>query len=323
MKLEIDLMNADEVAAGLVLLSKIGEAQTETKATIRTIPPGVVVPRSVTEFIQRTQVEEGEQFYTPPQTQIAANIKDEHFVAGTTLDPAAVFGGTPVADPLPLSTIVPPPPVSIAPTTPIPGPVSSVAAVELDVKGLPWDSRIHSSSKNKLANGCWKVARGKAPEYVAQVESELKDAAGIPTAAVAHLISHGVDLDTATKAMDAAVLSSPFARELAGAPVPPPPPPVTADLTVLSPEALAKLRANVAAPGVIVPVPPAPNADPSTFETLMTRISPQISAGVLPPQAVMEACKVNGLQSVVGLQSSPQLVPLVWATLKATYPALV
>ena len=282
MKLEIDLMNADEVAAGLVLLGKIGEAQAETKVAIRTIPPGVVVPRSVTEFIQRTQVEEGEQFYTPPQTQIAANIKDEHFVAGTTLDPAAVFGGTPVADPLPSNTTVPLPPVSIAPTTPIPGPVSSVAAVELDVKGLPWDSRIHSSSKNKLANGCWKVARGKAPEYVAQVEAELMVARSVPI--------------IATEA------ATPFPQNVVPGPHP---------------------GTVVAAPVVVPPPPPPPNADPVSFETLMTRISPQISAGVLPPQAVMEACKANGLQSVVGLQSSPQLVPLVWATLKATYPALV
>jgi len=275
MKLEIDLMNADEVAAGLVLLGKIGEAQAETKATVRT------APANVADFIQRTQVPDGEEFYTPPQTQIAANIKDEHFVAGTALDPAAVFGGTPVADPLPLSTIVPPPPVSIAPTTPIPGPVSSPVAVELDVKGLPWDSRIHSSSKNKLANGCWKVARGKAPEYVAQVESELKGD-------WSHSLGHA-------------------------APVPPAP--------NVAPYDVALPTAADAA--YMASIPPAPPGNPTTFETLMTRISPQISAGVLPPQAVMEACKANGLQSVVGLQSSPQLVPLVWATLKATYPALV
>jgi len=278
MKLEIDLMNADEVAAGLVLLGKIGEAQAEMKAAVR-----LPAQPAFADFNQRTQVPEGEEFYTPPQTQIAANIKDEHFVAGTTLDPAAVFGGTPVADPLPSSTTVPLPPVSIAPTTPIPGPVSSVAAVELDVKGLPWDSRIHSSSKNKLANGCWKVARGKAPEYVAQVEAELKG--------VAAVTKLGVPL---------------------------PPVPVAPDVT---PYDVALPTAADAA--YMASIPPAPPGNPVSFETLMTRISPQISAGVLPPQAVMEACKANGLQSVVGLQSSPQLVPLVWATLKATYPALV
>jgi len=269
MKLEIDLMNADEVAAGLVLLGKIGESQAETKATVRT------APANVANFIQRTQVPDGEEFYTSGDPLGAG-------VSSRVLDPAEIFGGTPVADPLPLNTIVPPPPVSIAPTTPIPGPASSVAAVELDVKGLPWDSRIHSSSKAKVANGCWKVARGKAPEYVAQVEAELKGGTSVA--------------------------------------IPLPPIPTVASVTVPAGSTVIPTLA----PAVVVPLPPtAPGQDPTTFETLMTRISPQISVGVLPPQAVMEACKANGLQSVVGLQSSPQLVPLVWATLKAAYPVLV
>ena len=271
MKLEIDLMNADEVAAGLVLLGKIGEAQAETKAAIRTIPPGVVVPRHTAEFVQRTQVEEGEEFYTPP-------VNNEHVAKGCEQfpDAAQVFGGTPVSIPLPPTTVLPVVPVPSVPNPPIPGPVTSV---ELDAKGLPWDSRIHSSSKNKVANGCWKVARGKAPEYVAQVEAELKG--GMPV-----------------------TVPLPLAPTVT----------VTAGSTPIPTSAPAS---------VVIPPPPTGVApDPTTFETLMTRISPQISAGVLPPLAVMEACKTNGLQSVVGLQTSPQLVPLVWATLKAQYPAL-
>lgn len=160
MKLEIDLMIAEEVEAGLALLSRVNEAQAEASASVRgTIQPGDTVPNggsTVVDFTQRTQVPEGEE----------------------VLDPAQVFGGTPVADPLPSSTIVQSAPVvPSAPTMPTLGAASSVAAVELDAKGLPWDGRIHSSSKNKLANGCWKVARGKAPEYVAQVEAELKSGA--------------------------------------------------------------------------------------------------------------------------------------------------
>jgi len=262
MKLEIDLMNADEVAAGIEFL-QISQARA-----------GSCLTASLDELNERS-------------AQSVKAFEERMSYSDLDIDPAAVFGGTPVADPLPSSTIVPPPPVSIAPTTPIPGHVSSVAAVELDVKGLPWDSRIHSSSKNKLANGCWKVARGKAPEYVAQVESELKGGAVVSTGPTAS----GVPL---------------------------PPVPVAPDVT---PYDVALPTAADAA--YMASIPPAPPGNPVSFETLMTRISPQISAGVLPPQAVMEACKANGLQSVVGLQTSPQLVPLVWATLKATYPALV
>lgn len=177
MKLEIDLMSADEVKAGLALLSRVSEAQAEASASVRgTIKPGDTIVAvgapdihgtMIAEFSQRTQVPEGEE----------------------VLDPAQVFGGTPVSDPLPSSTIVQSAPVvPSAPTMPTLGVASSVAAVELDAKGVPWDSRIHSSSKNKLANGCWKVARGKDAEYVAQVEAELKGSPFPPVAPVAPVV---------------------------------------------------------------------------------------------------------------------------------------
>lgn len=51
-------------------------------------------------------------------------------------------------------------------------------AVDLDGEGLPWDARIHASSKAKLAkapNG-WKKKRGVDAAIVAQVEAELRAA---------------------------------------------------------------------------------------------------------------------------------------------------
>jgi uncharacterized membrane protein YkoI len=50
--------------------------------------------------------------------------------------------------------------------------------VDLDGEGLPWDHRIHASSKAKLAkkpNG-WKKKRGVDAETIAQVEAELREA---------------------------------------------------------------------------------------------------------------------------------------------------
>lgn len=52
------------------------------------------------------------------------------------------------------------------------------AGVDLDGEGLPWDHRIHASSKAKLAkkpNG-WKKKRGVDAEIIAQVEAELREA---------------------------------------------------------------------------------------------------------------------------------------------------
>jgi hypothetical protein len=50
--------------------------------------------------------------------------------------------------------------------------------VELDGDGLPWDHRIHASSKAKLSKAPkgWKRKRGVDPEVIAEVETELRAA---------------------------------------------------------------------------------------------------------------------------------------------------
>lgn len=49
------------------------------------------------------------------------------------------------------------------------------AGAELDSEGIPWDGRIHSSSKNKMKNtGVWKVARGADENLVYKVKAELR-----------------------------------------------------------------------------------------------------------------------------------------------------
>lgn len=69
----------------------------------------------------------------------------------------------------------------IAPPPPVPQPVfpANTAApqspnpAEVDSKGMPWDARIHSSSKAKVADGSWKYKRGVSEEEVKLVEAEL------------------------------------------------------------------------------------------------------------------------------------------------------
>jgi len=55
---------------------------------------------------------------------------------------------------------------------------TSNASGELDKNGLPWDERIHSSSKNTNADGTWRYLRGGDPVYRAQIEAELRAAQG-------------------------------------------------------------------------------------------------------------------------------------------------
>lgn len=54
----------------------------------------------------------------------------------------------------------------------------------------------------------------------------------------------------------------------------------------------------------------------------MPRVTQATIQGVLPPTALQAAVQALGLPSVVALQTNPQFVPQVWASLKASYPAL-
>lgn len=52
-----------------------------------------------------------------------------------------------------------------------------------DKGGLPWDERIHSSSKALTADGLWRRKRGVDDAKVAQVEGQLKQLMSIPAPA--------------------------------------------------------------------------------------------------------------------------------------------
>jgi len=56
--------------------------------------------------------------------------------------------------------------------------------VELDSEGLPWDKRIHSSAKTKIASGAWKLARGIEPKVVEAVKAELRGLMATPAVGV-------------------------------------------------------------------------------------------------------------------------------------------
>lgn len=266
MKLEIDLADREEVAAAHTLLAVI----------LQGLP-------------QRPLFEEFKEAQ-------AADARVPLHVANAEPTAAEVFAAplAPSTSPAPAPfTSAPPPPVTTAPTTSTPGPASSVAgaaSVELDSKGLPWDERIHASTKSKLASGEWKNKRGIPPERITTVEAELRASLGATPA--------------------------PLAPAVAAAPLPPVAP------TATTPAHAAPVGASSPTTTPLPPVAPAANADPVDFTQLMPRVSAAVAGGLLPPTALNEACVANGLPSIVGLQQNPAYVPLVWAFLRQQYPSL-
>lgn len=218
-------------------------------------------------------------------------------------DPVAVFGVPPA--PLALSippgagasTVAPPPPANTAPITTTPGVASSVAGVDLDAKGMPWDNRIHAESKGKIADGTWRKKRNLDPTVLATVEAELRQLMGAPAAPLA-----------------------PTTAPIAPTPPLAPAAPVTANLPT----------ASVSQP-VAAPLPPAAPQAPvvgevsadarGMFVALVGRASAAIQGGKVTQAEVNQCCVDAGVPALPLLANRLDLVAQVAANIDALIAA--
>lgn len=111
-------------------------------------------------------------------TEQEATIEDPNEIFGAPLSAGAdpsltapeVTTETTSTQPL----TAPPPPAPL-PATPVgTAAPQSLNPVDVDKNGLPWDARIHSSSRAKVTDGSWKYRRGIDPAEVKRVEDELR-----------------------------------------------------------------------------------------------------------------------------------------------------
>lgn len=234
-----------------------------------------------------------------------------------------VFGAYTKTNDVEGSIPLPSAPVAIVPTVPTP------ASAELDSAGLPWDKRIHASSRNKLQDGTWRMMRGVDKAVVESVEAELRavQAIPVPVAPVVEVVGDKAviavpspHLDNRREAGDEIAVAAPeryapvwpFATEQHGVhggegatvPLPAVPAPVPAPTATLA-EMQAKLDA-VAPP---VPVPPTP----LTFADLMKHVTPMLVAGTLPQDTLLAITAEFGLPHLAALGARPDLVAAVRA----------
>ena len=295
---DIDLNDKTEVAAAHALLAAVlGEAIPQVPAQ-RELPPDAP---STANFAGMT----GEQVVSSiraeidrPASQVFAQPGQLPADAQPLQDPAAIFGGQSAAPLAPAAGATAPATVlpdsggtSVAPAAG--GLLASVGlAVELDSSGLPWDARIHASTKSKKKDGTWTALRGlNDGGKVKQIEAELR------------AMAQGRQLGAIVQAQSAAPL--PGLPALA---------PVSAAASV--PPGVGSLSVAPATGAASV------SPDPVTFEQLMPRVTQATISGILPPTALQQVCGTLGLPSVVALQTNPAVVPHAWVQLKAAYPAL-
>lgn len=121
---------------------------------------------------------------TPPADPAAAAF------GGAVAQAAPLISGTTNLNPM-VAAVNAPPHVPVALPTPPAAPIAPTAAtaptavpgtVGRDSTGLPWDARIHASTKTKVASGAWTAKRNVDPVFKAQVEADLR---GVPAPAPA------------------------------------------------------------------------------------------------------------------------------------------
>jgi 2-oxoglutarate dehydrogenase E2 component (dihydrolipoamide succinyltransferase) len=109
----------------------------------------------------------------------------------STPKPAAAPEETPAAappppPPAPVAPVAAPPPAPVAPVAPVAAPPAAAAPAaqaEVDIEGVPWDERIHASSRAKLKSGQWRAKRGVDAQFAAGVRAEILAARGAQPAA--------------------------------------------------------------------------------------------------------------------------------------------
>lgn len=205
--------------------------------------------------------------------------------------------------PLPPGAALPPvPPVPAAPPAP-PAPAAPTNRADVDSAGLPWDARIHSESRNKVADGTWRKRRNTAPEVVAQVEAELRALMAIPVASAAPL----PPAPTAQPIAPPAIPGASTAEQIASVPVPPvsasPASPVTPPVPappVPQPPAVA--------PTPVAPPPVAPDtavapAEPVTFAGVMRQVTEGLTQHKFTEQTVNECLReaAGGVDIKIGM----------------------
>lgn len=187
--------------------------------------------------------------------------------------------------------LVPAPPVEVPAVTTSTSTTTATATpagVELDSEGIPWDGRIHSSSKKKLVeNGRWKLIRGVDKDLVEEIKAQLLEGLAAPVPApVESAQTQGLHPDP--NPLSVAAVN----HAIANAPKPP-----------------VSEQMGKPAPAATTGTPAVADAGPqiSNFAQLMAAIT---SKG-LKPEQINPVIQSLGIAAMPVLATRPDLIPAV------------
>jgi hypothetical protein len=271
------------------------------------------------------QQEAGQAYHETTTVERAERLEKEQaaFIRADGLEVHPVFEGSGAfgVTAFDAADVPPPPPASpfgtedMGSLPPPPGWSNELepTAVELDVEGLPWDARIHSSSKAKLAKtGAWKLARGCPPELAVTVLAELKAAMALPR------------VGTPPTAVSTLPIP-PAPSQLTTTDILMTTPPVVPVSPVILPLPNVMNMGGVEAPFPFDPTPAAPlpvaapPGAPTTFPAFLVAITQQQAAKKLTFDEVLAVLKENGLENIQLLTARPDLIPQIYNRLEALW----
>lgn len=206
-------------------------------------------------------------------------------------------------------------PVPLETSSPEPANVGT-DTVEVDKDGVPWDERIHSSSKGQTAKGIWKKRKNLPEGLYERITAELK---GGPVAVETPPPAPVVE-DTPPPAPAA---TTPPPAPAATTPPPAPSAPAEPVRYIVEGEAWTadELKASgwddaaIAELRVADPAPtPATNTE-MTFPELMQKVTAAVAAGTLTDEQVKTAAINQGLSSLALAAASPVAIPGIHAEL--------
>lgn len=206
----------------------------------------------------------------------------------------------------------------------------------LDSDGLPWDARIHASSKERNADDTWRARRkpsdmdaGQWAEFQGQVRTELRALMELPVEQEVAAVLDEQSLpglpDTRLNGLKCSECGEPQYDSPYGVtcvnghggadgvdPTPVVVEPVEPEPIVVTPPPVVALPAPVEP---VVPV--APHAPTGTGPTEFVPFLQWITSSGITPEQVNVALAQHGLTAVPQLQQRPDLIPQVHATLAA------
>ena len=225
------------------------------------------------------------------------------FVSGVTTIPAQPLATTdeiPTLSTSPVEAFAPPlddyeahAPAAFA--IPAPPPTKTASGIDVDSEGLPWDGRIHASSRTQTQDGRWKLRRNVDVEVVTAVKRELQITMGITP-------SYSAPLPQLTPTPPVnEVPAPPFVDNVV--PIAPP--------VITTPEVMSAGVAETASPIE-------PSSSQMTFPNFMQAVTSLVAAKTLTGAKIQEAVVAAGLPSLPMLASRPDLIPAVATSLGIT-----